>query len=89
MAKVILDWKTPSERKMADFVGALSDEMKKEFASACVDTKDGKVIINKSRAKKWLVSKFDNTDEIEWKNRPVKKTKKLSGADTIAEWLKL
>lgn len=89
MAKVTLDWKAPSERKMADFVGGLDNEKKKAFATACVTKKDGKVSINKSKAKKWLVDNFDNTDDIEWNNRPEKKVKKLSGADTIAEWLEL
>ena len=89
MAKVTLDWKAPSERKIADFLGGLNDEMKKEFAEACITIKDEKPIFNKSKAKKWLVDKFDNTDEIEWKNRPEKKVKKLSGVDTIAGWLNL
>lgn len=89
MAKVTLDWKAPSERKMADFVGTLSNEMKREFAKACVEKKEGKNVINKSKAKKWLVSKFDNTDDIEWLKRPEKKVKRTSGADTIAEWLDL
>ena len=89
MAKVTLDWKAPSEKKMADFVQDLSVEMKKDFANACVEKKDGKVVINKSKAKKWLVAKFDNTDEIEWLKRPEKKVMKKSGADRIAEWLDL
>lgn len=89
MAKVTLDWKSPSERKMADFVGLLSDEDKKSFATACATKVDNKVKINKSKAKKWLTDKFDNTDDIEWTNRPEKKAKKQSGADAIAEWLNL
>lgn len=90
MAKVTLDWKAPSERKMADFVGELSNEMKKDFAKACVETnKEGKTVINKSNAKKWLVKHFDNTDDIEWLKRPVKKESRKSGAVTIAEWLDL
>ena len=89
MAKISLDWKAPSESKMADFVEGLDNTMKKEFATTCVEKKDGKAVVNRSKAKKWLVSKFDNTDAIEWKNRPEKKEKKMSGADTIAEWLNL
>lgn len=88
MASVTLDWKAPSERKMADFVGKLSDEKKKSFAKACVEkNEDGKITINKSNAKKWLTKEFDGTNEIEWKKRPEKKEKKMSGADTIASWL--
>ena len=89
MAKITLDWKTPSERKMADFVKELSDDMKKAFAKACVEIKDNKATINKAKAKKWLTEKFDGTDEIEWKGRPEKKEKKVSAADTIAQWLDL
>ena len=89
MAKVVLDWKAPSERKMADFVGTLSDAKKKEFAEACVDKKGEKATVNKANAKKWLVDNFDGTDKIEWKNRPKKKEKKMSGVDTIAGWLDL
>ena len=90
MAKVVLDWKAPSERKMADFVGTLSDEKKKSFAEACVGRKeDGKVEINKAKAKKWLTKEFDGTDEIQWEKRPEKKQKKMSGADTIASWLEI
>lgn len=89
MAKVTLDWKAPSERKMADFVGGYDDTIKKEFATACVEVKDGKPTIIRSKAKKWLIDKFDNTGEIEWKNRPEKKQKKVSGATTIAGWLNL
>ena len=90
MAKVVLDWKAPSEKKMADFVGELTDEKKKSFAEACVSRKeDGKVVINKAKAKKWLTENFDNTDEIEWNGRPTKREKTKSGADRIAEWLNL
>lgn len=89
MATVTLDWKTPSEKKMADFVTKLSDDKKKAFAKACVEMKEGKPTINKSKAKAWLTEEFDGTDEIEWKNRPEKKEKPKSGADRIAEWLNL
>ena len=89
MAKVTLDWKSPSERKMADFVGTLNNADKKAFAEACVEKKDGKITINKSKAKKWLVEKFDETKEIEWLNRPIPKEKRQSGASVIAEWLDL
>ena len=89
MAKVILDWKAPSERKMADFVGGYDDATKKDFAQTCVVMKEGKPFIVRSKAKKWLVDKFDNTGEIEWKNRPEKKQKKQSGASDIADWLNL
>ena len=89
MAKVILDWKAPSESKMADFSETLSEELQLEFCNACAKLDDkGKVVINKSKAKKWLVEKFDGTGEIEWKNRPVQKAKKLSGAERIGRFLK-
>ena len=84
--KVTLDWKAPSEKKMAEYVKELGDEKKKSFAKACVDKKDGKVIINKSKAKKWLVDNCDSLGDIEWKNRP-KKVRPISGADEIASWL--
>lgn len=89
MVKVKLDWKAPSEKKMADFVEELDNAMKKDFATSCVEVNDGKVKINRSKAKKWLVEKFDKTGEIEWKNRPEKKAKTMSGATRIAEWLNL
>lgn len=89
MAKVVLDWKVPSEKKMKEFVGELDNKMKKSFAEACVSKKDGKNSINKTKAKAWLTEKFDGTDEIEWKNRPEKKEKVKSSADIIAEWLNL
>ena len=87
--KLVLDWKVPSERKMADFVGKLEDEMKKEFAETCVVMKDGKATINKSKARNWLVEKFDETEDIQWNGRPKKREKSLSGAETIAQWLNL
>ena len=52
MAKVTLDWKAPSERKMADFVGGLDNTMKKEFATSCVEKKDGKVSRDDPESKK-------------------------------------
>ena len=88
MAKVTLDWKAPSEKKMAEYVGALGDDKKKEFAKACVEKKDGKNVINRSKAKAWLVEKCDSTGDIEWKNRP-KSVRPISGADEIASWLDL
>ena len=45
MAKVTLNWKAPSEKKMAEYVGTLGDDKKKEFAKACVEKKDGKNVI--------------------------------------------
>ena len=89
MAKVTLDWKAPSERKMADFVGKLDNAKKKSFALACVEVKDEKKQINRAKAKKWLTEQFDGTNDIEWKGRPVKNEKTASGADTIASWLDL
>lgn len=85
MALVTLDWKAPSEKKMAGYVVTLGDEKKKDFAKACVEQKEGKNVINKAKAKKWLVANC-NSEEIEWKNKP-KKTRPLSAADEIASWL--
>lgn len=89
MAKVTLEWKAPSDKQMQEFVGQFDNQMKKDFAKTCVVMKDGKATINKSKAKQWLTSKFDGTDEIEWKGRPINREKKLSAADTIASWLEL
>ena len=88
MAKVTLDWKAPSEKKMAEYVGTLGDEKKKEFAKACAEKKDGKNKINKSKAKKWLIDNCDASGDIEWKGRP-KSVRPVSGADEIASWLNL
>ena len=88
MAKVTLNWKTPSEKKMAEYVGTLEDDKKKDFAKVCVEKKDGKNVINKSKAKKWLVDKCDSTGDIEWTNRP-KSVRPISAADEIASWLNL
>lgn len=86
--KVTLDWKAPSEKKMKDYVISLGEEKMKSFAKACVETKDNKNVINKSKAKKWLIDNCDNTGDIEWKNRP-KTVRTLSAADEIASWLDL
>ena len=86
MAKVTLDWKAPSERKMADYVEGLGEEQKKDFAKTCVSEKDGKVSISKGKARKWLLSNCDPSD-IEWKNKPAN-TRAMSGAERIASWLK-
>lgn len=86
-AKVKLDWKAPSEKVMKEYVAKLGDDMKKSFAKACVEkTEEGKVKINKSNAKKWLVSNCDKNEDIEWKNRP-KNARPLSSAEEIASWL--
>ena len=87
MAKVILDWKAPSEKKMAEYVKTLGEDKMKSFAKSGVDKKDGKVAINKSKAKKWLVDNCDEKD-IEWKNKP-KNVRPMSGAEEIASWLNL
>lgn len=89
MEKVKLDWKAPSERKMMDLVTELSTEEKKEFVNKCTDEKEGKRVIHKSRAKKWVKEKFDGKDRIEWKNLPKGTKKKPSISDTLEEWLKL
>lgn len=39
MAKVILDWKAPSEKKMAEYVKTLGEDKMKSFAKACVERK--------------------------------------------------
>lgn len=89
MAKFKLDWKTPSETKMADLVETLSEKEQMEFCEVCASLNEkDKVVINKSKAKKWLTDKFDGTDMIEWKNRPTPKEKKLSGAERIGKWLR-
>lgn len=88
MAKVTLDWKAPSEKKMAEYVKTLGEAKMKDFAKACAEEKDGKPLINKSKAKKWLVENCDNTGDIEWKNRP-KSVRPISGAEEIVSWLKL
>ena len=84
--KVVLDWKAPSEKKMAEYVKDLGNESMKSFAKACVEKKDNKNVINKSKAKKWLVDNCDSKGDIEWKNRP-QKVRPISGADEIASWL--
>ena len=48
---------------------------------------DDKVVINKTKAREWLTSHFDGTDEIEWINRPVKKEKKLNMREVELQWL--
>lgn len=87
MTKVTLDWKAPSEKKMAEYVKTLGEDKMKSFAKSCVDKKDGKVAINKSKAKKWLIENCDEKD-IEWKNKP-KNVRPMSGAEEIASWLNL
>lgn len=87
-AKVVLDWKSLSNKAVTDFIMTMDDDIKKEFAKACSEKKDGKNVINKSKAKAWLTSKFDSTGEIEWKNRP-KQGRAMSSADIVASWLDL
>lgn len=84
--KVVLDWKAPSEKKIADFMEQFDVDKMIAFANACVDENDK---FNRSKAKAWLVKEFDKTDYIEWKNRPETKEKKLSGAKRIAAWKNL
>ena len=72
---------------MAEIVGGLSKEKKKEFAKACVEVKDGKNTITRSKAKAWLVKEC--SDRIEWKNKPQGNRQQKSGADIIASWLDL
>ena len=87
MAKVTLDWKAPSEKKMAEYVKTLGEDKMKSFAKTCVEKNDDKTSINKSKAKKWLIENCDEKD-IEWKNKP-KNVRPMSGAEEIASWLKL
>lgn len=90
-----LDWKVPSDNKMADFMEKQSEEMQIEFANECctLDEK-GEPKINKKNARDWLVNHFDGKNDeegnpmITWKNRPAKKDRPLSGAKRIAQWLK-
>lgn len=89
MEKVVLDWKAPSERKMMDLVQDLTNAEKLEFAKDCTVEKDGKRVINKSVAKKWIKDKFDGKDVIEWKNLPKGTKKKPNISDTLALWLNL
>ena len=88
MAKVILDWKAPSDKKMKEYVGSLDNNKKKSFAKACVEKKNGKNTINKANAKKWLVDNCESTGDIEWKNKP-KSVRQKSAADEIASWINL
>ncbi len=88
MAKVTLDWKAPSEKKMAEYVKTLGEDKMKSFAKTCVEkSDDDKVSISKSKAKKWLVENCNEKD-IEWKNKP-KNVRPISGAEEIASWLNL
>lgn len=87
MAKVILDWKAPSEKKMAEYVKTLGEDKMKSFAKACVEKEDDKVSINKSKAKNWLLENCNEKD-VEWKNKP-KNVRPMSGAQEIASWLNL
>lgn len=89
MEKVKLDWKAPSERKMMDLVAELTVDEKKAFVNDCSESKDGKRVINKSKAKKWVKDKFDGKDRIEWKNLPKGTKKKPSISDTLESWLNL
>lgn len=82
-----LDWKAPSEKVMKEYVGKLDNEKKKSFAKACMEVKDGKNVVNKSKARNWLVENCPKED-IEWKNKP-KTVRGLSSADEIASWLDL
>lgn len=87
MEKVTLDWKAPSEKKMAEYVKTLGEDKMKSFANTCVEKNDDKISINKSKAKKWLIENCDEKD-IEWKNKP-KNVRPMSGAEEIASWLNL
>ena len=87
MAKVLLDWKAPSEKVMKEYVKTLDDKCKKEFAEVCVEfTEEGKINIKKTEAKKWLYKNCN--EDIEWKNAP-KNARPMSSAEEIASWLKL
>ena len=89
MEKIVLDWKAPSERKMMDLVEELTNAEKLEFAKDCTVAKDGKRVINKSVAKKWVKDKFDGKDRFEWKNLPKGTKKKPNISDTLEMWLNL
>ena len=87
MEKITLDWKAPSEKVMKEFVSTLDNKVKKEFAEVCVERNEqGKVVINKSSAKKWLLKNYN--DNITWKNAP-KNARPMSSAEEIASWLEL
>ena len=87
MAKLVLDWKTPSEKKIADYVSGLDKEKKISFAKECLEKKGDKNKISKTKAKKWIIANCDEKD-IEWKNKP-KNAKPMSSADMVASWLNL
>ena len=89
MEIITLNWKAPSERKIVDFVSKFDDETKRSFAVECLEKKKGVMTINKLKAKKWLVERFDATGEIRWENRPQVKPKKPSAISTAESWLNL
>ena len=74
---------------MIAFVAELSDDEKDEFSKECIEVlEDGTSKFVRSKAKKWLVEKFDGKDVIEWVGRPVKKEKKLSNVELVLSWRK-
>lgn len=82
-----IDYKAPSVPKMKEFILTKSDDVKKTFAQKCITiNEEGKNVINKAEAKKFLYENYK--DEIEWVNAPKGGIKK-SAVDEIAEWLKL
>ena len=87
MAKVTLDWKSPSDKKMVEYVQTLGEDKKKDFAESCIVKKDGKNILSKGKAKKWLLVNA-KAEDIEWKNKP-ENTRAMSSADLAASWLNL
>ena len=89
MEKVKLDWKAPSEKKMMDLVRELTPQDMKEFATDCSVSKDGKRVVDKTKAKKWIRAKFEGKDRIEWKNLPTGGRKQPTISETLEEWLKL
>lgn len=91
MEKIVLDWKTPSERQMTNIVAKMDNNKKKDFAKTCFFVgENGKKKINKAKAKHWLIDNCPSDVEIEWKNKPSGDSKRgMSAVDTVASWLDL
>lgn len=86
---VELNWKTPSEKKIYEFLENFDDEKKKSFSEACIEEKDDEIKMNRKNAKKWLTEQFDGTDYITWINRPSVDGKKVSAVQKMAGWKNL
>ena len=87
---ITLNWKTPSEKKIYNFLENFNDEKKKSFSEECIEEDDnGNVKMNRKNAKKWLTKEFDGTDYIKWEGRPADDKKRVSAVSKMAEWKNL